>query len=377
MSTRSIPIATPVFNGNEKKYVADCMETAWISGTGKYIERFESSFADFCDVDYAISCSNGTTALHLALLAVKVGRGDEVICPTFTYVATANSVTYCGATPVFVDSEPETWNMDPQAIEQKITQHTKAIIVVHIYGQPVDMDPVMEIARKHGLSVIEDAAEALGAQYKSRTIGSIGDIATFSFYGNKTITTGEGGMVVTKDESLANTVRQLRGQGVDPDRRYWFPVIGYNYRMTNLAAAIGLAQLEDVEWHTNRRLEIADWYKEELRGASGIMLQAETDKTRHAHWMFTIMLKGGPPSRRDELMERMLDTGVETRPGFYPIHSLPPYANSSDTDDYLVATRIALQTISLPTSAALTRSDIAYVCTSLVTSLVAMDSFVE
>lgn len=345
------------------------METAWISGTGKYIEMFETRFAEYCGAERAVSCSNGTTALHLALLALGVGPGDEVICPTFTYVATANAVVYCGASPVFADSEPRTWNIDPNAIEQKITSRTKAIIVVHIYGQPVDMDPVMEMARKHGLFVIEDAAEALGAKYKSKTIGSIGDIATFSFYGNKIITTGEGGMVVTDDAALASTMKQLRGQGVDPDRRYWFPVIGYNYRMTNLAAAVGLAQLENVQWHVDRRLEVAKWYKEALSGVSGLSLQSETGFAKHAYWMFTILLEKGSPSQRDELMDRMRKTGVETRPGFYPIHSLPPYVDPSEAHSYPVATRIALQTISLPTSAALTRSDVRFVCDALISSM--------
>ena len=351
------------------------METAWISGTGKYIEMFETGFAEFCGAERAVSCSNGTTALHLALLALEVGPGDEVICPTFTYVATANAVVYCGASPVFADSEPGTWNIDPEAIEQKITSRTKAIIVVHVYGQPVDMDPVMEMARKHGLFVIEDAAEALGAQYKSKMIGSIGDIATFSFYGNKIITTGEGGMVVTDDAALATTMKQLRGQGVDPDRRYWFPVVGYNYRMTNLAAAVGLAQLENVQWHVDRRLEVAKWYKEALSEVSGICLQSETGFGKHAYWMFTILLENGSPSQRDELMDRMRKTGVETRPGFYPIHSLPPYVDSSEAYSYPVATRIALQTISLPTSAALTKSDVRFVCDALISSMESLGTF--
>ena len=242
----------------------DCLDSTWISSSGKYIEQFEKAFAEFCGVKHAVTCCNGTVALHLALMALGTQPGDEVIVPTLTYIATANAVTYCGARPVFVDSEPETWNMDPSLIEEKITPRTKGIIVVHLYGHPADMDPIMSIARRHGLFVIEDAAEAHGAEYKGHRVGSIGDMSTFSFYGNKIITTGEGGMVVTNNDSLASKARQLKGQGSVPDQRYWFPIIGYNYRMTNVASAIGLAQLEKAEWHIERRREVARWYYEYL-----------------------------------------------------------------------------------------------------------------
>jgi len=246
---RFIPVANPVLNGNEKKYVLDCLESTWISSSGKYVKRFEEGFANYCCVKHALSCCNGTVALHLALLALGVGPEDEVIVPTLTFVATTNAVSYCGARPVFIDVDQETWNIDPALIEEKITTRTKGIIAVHLYGHPVDMDPIISIAFNHNLFVIEDAAEAHGAKYKGRMIGSISDIATFSFYGNKIITTGEGGMVVTSDDTLANKINQLKESGMDPDKRYWFPTIGYNYRMTNVAAAIGLAQLEKIDEH--------------------------------------------------------------------------------------------------------------------------------
>ena len=355
--------------GNEKAYVMDCLESTWISSTGKYIERFETAFADFCGVKHAISCCNGTVALHLTLMALGVGPGDEVIVPTLTFVATANAVTYCGARPVFVDAEPETWNIDPALIEAKITPRTKGIIVVHLYGHPADMDPVLSIACRHGLFVVEDVAEAHGAEYKGRKVGSIGDIAAFSFYGNKIITTGEGGMVVTNDDTLASKARQLKGQGMDPNRRYWFPIIGYNYRMTNIAAAIGLAQLEKAAWHLQRRLEVAKWYREQLRDTPEVVCQSEKEWARHVYWMFTIVLDDDIPLGRNEAMACLQERGIETRPVFYPIHTLPPYRNSLHTDSFPIAERIARQGINLPTWAGLTREDVRYVCNSLLECL--------
>ena len=217
--TRTIPVAAPSLVGNERAYVLDCLESPWISSAGSYLERFEAACADLCGVRHAMACANGTVALHAALLALGVGPGDEVIVPTLTYVASANAVAYCGATPVFVDSEPATWNLDPERLRACIGPRTKGIMVVHLYGHPVDMDPVLALAEEHGLFVLEDAAEAHGADYKGRRVGSIGHAATFSFFGNKIITTGEGGMVVTDDDALARRVRQLKGQGQDPERR--------------------------------------------------------------------------------------------------------------------------------------------------------------
>ncbi len=367
MAKRFIPVAAPVLNGNEKAYVADCLDSTWISSSGKYLERFESAFAEFCGARHAAACCNGTVALHLALMALGVGPGDEVIVPTLTFVATANAVAYCGARPVFVDSEPETWNMDPALVEEKITNHTKGIVVVHLYGHPVDMDPVLSIARRHGLFVIEDAAEAQGALYKGRKVGSIGDIATFSFYGNKIITTGEGGMVATNDDALASKVRQLKGQGMDPTRRYWFPMIGYNYRMTNIAAAIGLAQLEKAEWHIRRRREVAEWYLQRLRSVPGLILPVEKDWARNVYWMFTTILDESLSLERDSLMQMLAAKGIETRPVFYPMHSLPPYLESAEGQHFPVADRLARRGINLPTWAGLTEEDLQYVCEALIT----------
>jgi perosamine synthetase len=357
-----IPVAAPVFAGREKEYVADCMESGWISSSGKYVELFEAGFAEFCGVRHAIACCNGTVALHLALLALGVEEGDEVIVPTLTFVATANAVTYCGARPVFVDCEPKTWNLDPSLVEEKITPRTKGIMAVHLYGHPAEMDALRDIARRRGLFVLEDAAEAHGALYKGRRAGSLGDIAAFSFYGNKILTAGEGGMVVTDDDALAARARLLRGQGMDPERRYWFPVVGYNYRMTNLTAAIGLAQLEQSEWHLRRRQEVAVTYQRLLRGVAHVRWQAKCEWATNVFWMFTVILGDEARISRDELMARLEGYGVETRPVFYPVHSLPPYRDASRGEEFPVAERLAARGLSLPTWAGLSPEDMEYVC---------------
>src|SRR5215207_70189 len=336
-----IPVAAPVLAGREKEYVADCMESGWISSAGRYVELFEAEFAKFCGVRHAVSCCNGTAALHLSLAALGVGPGDEVIVPTLTFVATANAVTYCGARPVFADSEPETWNLDPAQVAAKVTPRTKGIVAVHLYGNPAEMDTLRALASRHGLFLVEDAAEAHGALHRGRRAGSLGDLAAFSFYGNKIIATGEGGMVVTDDDALAARVRLLRGQGMDPERRYWFPVVGYNYRMMNIPAAIGLAQLERAGWHTARRREVAAGYRRLLGNVPGLSWQAERDWARHAFWMFTILLGDEAADGRDRLMARLLEEGVETRPVFYPLHSLPPYREAARGEEFPVAERLA------------------------------------
>lgn len=363
---RHIPVAAPALVGNEKAYVMECLESTWISSNGKYIERFEGAFANFCNVKHAITCCNGTVALHLALMALGVGPADEIIVPTLTYVATANAVTYCGARPVFIDSEPETWTLNPSLIEKSITPRTKGIIVVHLYGHPVDMDAVLTLARKRGLFVIEDAAEAHGAKYKGKMIGSLSDIATFSFYGNKILTTGEGGMVVTNNDDLGARIRILKGQGMDPNRRYWFSVVGYNYRMTNIAAAIGLAQLEKVDWHIGRRREIATRYIEHLKDVKGIALQPEKPWAYNVYWMISAVLSENLLTSRDYVVSELAELGIETRPFFYPMHTLPIYRELAKGRSFPVADRLAARGINLPSSAALCEEDIDFVCSELV-----------
>lgn len=361
---RAIPIAHPWFAGNEKKYVDECIDDVWISSAGRFIGAFETAFAQRFDVAHAIATNNGTTALHLALVALGIGPGDEVLVPTLTYIASANAVRYCGATPVFVDSEPRTWNLDPAALAAKITPRTRAIMVVHLYGHPVDMDPVLAVAREHGLLVVEDAAEALGARYKGRLVGGLGDAATFSFFGNKVITTGEGGMVTTQDGELAKKLRLYRGQGMDANRRYWFPVIGYNYRMTNIEAALGLAQVEKFDDHFAARARVARWYDERLADMRDrIVLPVVEPWALHSYWIYTVALTSAVRADRDDVIAALAERGVETRPAFYPMHVMPPYREPDGS--YPVAERLGARGLSLPTHALLTADDLDYIAEAL------------
>ncbi len=368
MDDRTLPpiaVAAPVLDGNERQYVLECLDTTWISSGGRFIPLFEQAIAGASQTRFGVATNNGTTALHLALAAMGIGAGDEVIVPTLTYIASANAVRYCGATPVFVDCEAECFNLDPAQLETKVTPRTKAIMPVHLYGHPVDMDPVLDLARRRGLKVIVDAAEALGALYKGRPVGALGDCATFSFFGNKVITTGEGGMVVTDDEALDKRMRFLRGQGMDPGRRYWHPEIGFNYRMTNVAAAIGLGQAERLDHHLEARRRIASWYAEALAPASNFIIRPiEKPWARHAYWMYTVTLGDAVRRSRDEIMKMMAARGIETRPVFYPVHQMPPYSDA--VGPFPVADRVSAKGINLPTHGLLTRSDVERVAATLI-----------
>jgi perosamine synthetase len=369
VSNRWIPVAAPALVGNESAYVKDCIESTWISSSGEFVEKFESEFATYCGVNHGIACANGTMALHLALLAFGVRTGDEVIVPTLAFVAVANAVAYCGAVPVFVDSETRTWNIDPEAIEAKITPRTKGVIAAHLFGHPVDIDPVIAVARRHGLFVVEDGAEAHGAEYKGRRVGSLGDLSTFSFYGNKIITCGEGGMVLTDDPDIDDRVRRLKGQGMDPQRRYWFPMLGYNYRMTNIAAAIGLAQLEKIDWHLMRRAQHAAQYRARLGGHPRIQFQPEMPWARHAHWMVSVVIAGTDERLRDQLISELAGEGIETRPFFYPAHRLPMYQDPQGSGSLPVAEDLAARGLSLPSGGLLSTEEIDYVSSTLINAL--------
>ncbi|MCU1393894.1 MAG: DegT/DnrJ/EryC1/StrS family aminotransferase [Ilumatobacteraceae bacterium] len=350
-----IQIAKPKLLGNELAYVTDCIESGWISSAGEYVNRFERAFAERLQVHHAATCSNGTVALHLALLALNIGPGDEVIVPTLTYIASANAVVYCGATPIFVDVEPDTMNLSPAEVERAITSKTKAVIAVHLYGHPADMDALRTICDPRGIRIVEDAAEAHGAMIDDRVVGSFGDLATFSFFGNKIMTTGEGGMVTTNSPELDGYVRLFKGQGQDPERRYWFPVVGYNYRMTNVAAAIGLAQLESLEFHLADRRRVGDAYDSLLGGCESLQLPAARPGYTNVRWLYTVVLPDDCKRSRDEIMAELAAEGIETRPVFYPMHHLPPYLDSSTPRP--VAERLAAQGLSLPTHGYLTEAD--------------------
>ena len=362
-----IPVAQPKLGGREREYVLDCLDSNWISSNGKYIGAFESRFAEFCGVRHAIAANNGTTALHLALVALDLQPGDEVIIPTVTYIATANAVRYCGATPVLVDVCADTMNIDPARIEAAVTPRTKGIIPVHLYGHPAEMGPINDIAKKHKLWVVEDAAEAHGAQYDGKAVGGLGTCATFSFFGNKIVTTGEGGMITTDDDALAERLRLFRGQGMDPQRRYWFPVVGYNYRMTNIQAAIGVAQMEGVDVALQERERLARWYDEALAPLDDrIVRPAQASWAKQVYWMYNIFLREGGEERRDGVMRSMDEAGIETRPVFYPMHVLPPY---KEDKSYPVADTWAQRGINLPTHQDLTREDVQRVADALKSAL--------
>jgi perosamine synthetase len=361
---RIIPVAAPLLDGNERKYVLECLDTTWISSGGRFIGQFEAEVARVCGTRFAVATNNGTTALHLALAALGIGPGDEVIMPTLTYIATANSVRYCGGTPVFVDSEADTFNLDPAKLEAQITPRTKAIMPVHLYGHPADMDPIMELARRRGLMVVEDAAEALGSLYKGRPAGSFGICGTLSFFGNKVITTGEGGMIVHSDEALDARMRLLRSQGMDPKRRYWHPEIGFNYRMTNVAAAIGLGQVERLDHHLAARQRVASWYDAQLAPAAELVRRPVIRNwAHHAFWMYTVILEDGVRQSRDEVMQKLAQYGIETRPVFYPMHQMPPYHEPHG--QYPVADHLAARGVNLPTHALLTEDDVARIAGAL------------
>lgn len=357
---KPIPVAEPSLSGNEARYVADCVESGWISSIGPYIQRFETAFAAFSDTKEAVSCNSGTSALHLCLLALGVGPGDEVLLPTLTYVASANAVRYCGATPVFVDSDPLTMNIDPLEAEAKITARTVGVIAVHLYGQPADMRALTRTAERAGLWLLEDAAEAHGARLGGRVVGGLGTLGAFSFFGNKIITTGEGGMVTTDDPDLADLVRLYRGQGQDPGRRYWFPVVGHNYRMTNIQAAIGVAQLEQVDDQLAKRSRVESWYRAALHGSAELLdLPAIRTDAESVTWLFTVVLHDDVGVSRDQLAARLAAEGIETRPVFVPLHSLPPYSDGQPSFPH--AERFARNGLSLPTSSVRSHAEVTYI----------------
>jgi perosamine synthetase len=356
-----IPVTAPLLAGREREYVLDCLDSTWISSAGKYLDRFEAEFATFCGTQFAVTCCNGTAAVHLALLAAGIGPGDEVIVPTFTYVASVNPIVYVGATPVLVDSEAGSWNLDPEAVEAAITPRTRAILVVHLYGQPADMDRVMATARRHGLVVIEDAAEAHGATWRERVVGGIGDFGTFSFYGNKVMTTGEGGMVVCNSPEAVDRLRQFRNQGQDPNRRYWFPEVGFNYRMTNVAAAIGVAQLECIDALIAAHRRVAGWYREELESADGLSLQPRPRSGAGVDWLMCVLVDSREAGMRDAVCAHLAEGGAETRPFFYPVHTLPPYRNAA-TGSFPVAEDLGARGLNVPSGPGLSRDDVHTVC---------------
>lgn len=316
------PVAQPNLKGNEFNYLCDAFLSTWISSTGAYINRFEKDFSEYCGTKHGVAVSNGTVAIHLALLALNIGKGDEVIIPDLTFAATINAVLHAGATPVIVDVEEESWCIDPKEIEKAITIKTKAIIPVHVYGQSCDMDKIMAIAKKHNLKVIEDAAEAHGAEFNGKRVGSFGDISCFSFFANKIITTGEGGMCLTNDDSLNDRMRVLRDHGMNKQKKYWHDEVGYNYRMTNLQAAIGCAQLERVTEIIAERDLIEENYKKALTNLNLIQWQKQFPNRKKVVWLVSVLSE-----KKEKVMEKLKENGIDVRPFFYPLSEMPVYKN--------------------------------------------------
>ena len=355
-----VPVNEPLITEAAKQYVKEAMDTGWISSAGPCISKFEESYAEFIGVKHAIFVTSGTSALHIALRALNIGPGDEVIVPNFTMIASPFSVMYTGATPVFIDIDPETFNVDHTLLEAKITERTKAIMPVHIYGLPCDMDPIMEIAAKHNLRVIEDAAEVHGANYKGKKCGAIGDINAFSFYGNKIITTGEGGMITTNNDELATRARWLKDLAHSPTKRFRHEELGFNYRPTNLQAAVGLGQLENIDQLLERKRSMAALYNECLKGISSLRLPIEKDYATNVYWMYAVMVESG----RNELCAKLKERGVDTREFFLPCHNQPAIELQME-ESFPVTEDVSARGFYLPSGLAITDQQIEYVCETL------------
>jgi perosamine synthetase len=351
-----LPVNQPLLNGREKELLRECIESGWISSDGPFVAEFENRFSSYTGVDYGIAVCNGTAALETALYAAGIGNGDEIIMPCFTIISCALAAIRLGAVPVLVDAEPETWNLNVDAIESRITNKTKAIMPVHIYGHPVDMDPVMDMARKHGLLVIEDAAEAHGAQYKGRRCGSIGHISAFSFYANKIITTGEGGMVLTADPCMAERARSYRNLCFRPEQRFFHTELGQNYRMTNLQAALGVAQVERIDEFIAIKRRIGKYYQEQLLGIDGIRGQVEKPWAKTVYWMYCIELDQRLGLNARQMMDALAMQGIGTRPFFLGLHEQPALHKLGVCrgERHPVAERIARQGLYLPSGLAIT-----------------------
>jgi perosamine synthetase len=364
-----IPVNEPLIGERELEYVTECVRTGWISSAGRFIEEFEKHWAAFCMRKHGIAVCNGTAALQVAVGALDLKPGDEVIMPTFTIISCALPVVLSGATPVLVDSEPRTWTMDVSQIAQKITPRTKAIMPVHIYGHPVDMDQIILLAEKHGLAVIEDAAEVHGAEYLSgrngakpawRRCGNFGTLATFSFYANKLITTGEGGMVLTDDDRLAERCRSLLNLCFQPQRRFYHEELGFNFRMTNMQAALGVAQLERMDEIVKKKRWMGQEYTRQLQGVPGLQLPVEESWARSVYWMYSIVLSEETGINAEGFAKQLAKRGVQTRPFFLGMHEQPVFRKRGlfRDESYPVAERIARQGLYLPSGLALTEQQL-------------------
>jgi len=357
------PVYRPNLSGNESRYVNECLETSWISSRGAFVSRFEKEFAQYVGAAAATSCANGTVSLHLALLALGIGEDDEVIVPAFTYVASVNAIRYVGATPVFVDSDLSTWQLSIDDVERALTAKTKAVMAVHLYGQACDVTRLAALCRNNGVFLVEDCAEAIGTRVGQDHVGVFGDIGSFSFFGNKTITTGEGGMLVSNNPQLIARCAHLKSQAVSPERTYWHDAVGYNYRMTNICAAIGTAQLERVEEIVAKKRAIALKYREELSNVPQVTFLDEVGGSTHSFWM--VSLRTDTEKSRDALRAHLGQDGIETRPGFPPSHLFPMHSAFSRGQSFTVAEMLSSTSINLPSYPDLSLADVEFICDSI------------
>jgi perosamine synthetase len=365
-----IPVAGPWITQLEIDYVTDAVTNAWYGNHNVYHDRFEKAFADYLGVRFAVALPSCTSAIHLALAALGVGPGDQVIVPDITWIASAAPVSYVGATPVFADIDPQTWCLSAQSFKECITRRTKAVIPVDLYGNMPDMDAIQEVARRHGVAVIEDAAEAIGSEYKEKKGGSFGDASVFSFHGSKTVTTGEGGMLVTDREDLYRRTLLLRDHGRKAGgKQFWNTEVAYKYKMSAMQAALGLAQLERIDELIARKREIFGWYQEALTGADGIMLNYEVPGTKNTYWMVTAVLDASLGLEKERLIGLLSDRGIDSRPFFYPLSSLPPYEHSEQArharQRNRVSYRLSPYGVNLPCALNMTQEKVHYVCDTL------------
>ena len=365
-----INLCVPNLAGNEWKYIKECLDTNWVSSAGSYVDKFEEQFKHYVGSNAAVVTMNGTAALHLALMSLGIGPGDEVIVPSLTFISPVNAIRYVGASPVFVDVCRDSFVMDADKIEEMVTEKTKAILPVHIYGHPVDMDQVMKIAKKYNLFVIEDATESLGSLYKGRSTGVIGDIGCFSFNGNKLITTGAGGMMVTNDVELGKRIKYLSNQtkSVQENGGFYHEEIGYNYRMPNLLAAMGVAQLENIDQFIAIKRENTNYYNQSLKDVSGITLPVEKEGVMNVNWLYSVLVEQDYPESRDRLIFKLRENDIEARPFFVPVHSMPPYVNCK-YGDLKVTNEISRLGLNLPSSVGLTPKDIDKICDIIINVL--------
>ncbi|MDH3353576.1 MAG: DegT/DnrJ/EryC1/StrS family aminotransferase [Nanoarchaeota archaeon] len=356
-----IPISMPSITQKEIDYVTDAVKSGWVSSIGPYVEKFEEEFAGFCGTRYAVATSNGTTALHLALVSLGIKEGSEVVVPDLTFIATANAVSYTGAEVVCVDIEEDILCLDPAKFEKAITSKTKAVVPVHLYGHPANMYEINRIAKKYDLKVVEDAAEAHGAEIEGQKVGSFGDCAIFSFYGNKIITSGEGGMITTDDEKLYNEIKYLRDHAMSNKKRYWHGKIGFNYRITNLQAALGLSQLERIDELIEKKKNIYKWYSNELKGIKNFKINCQREKYKNVFWMICVEILGCDEERRSIIIEGLRKYNIDTRPFFYPVSDMDMYSSSLTN----VAHRVSKRGLNLPSYFSITEEQVKYVCRML------------